>query len=285
MVHTESATVWERLREYAAAQSGPFTSQEALSWFRRHAPSKANDRTVRAHIRGACWNIGDRSKFSNREPFLTRIDRGLFRRATPDEIEQCRAGGAAEPSSSAAPRIVESRTGAPAASVSRPRGSATDTQVAEAARGSGEWHTDANVQSSLVTALATKGWRILSVANTATKERGIDVVASCDGQTAGIEVKGFPSRQYADPARAGETKRTRPSAQAAHWFSQAVLAAMRLREKQPDWRSVIALPEHPRYRALHSETVGSLAAAQIEVWWIDSEGRCILPAVDRHTAE
>jgi hypothetical protein len=75
----------------------------------------------------------------------------------------------------------------------------------------GEWHTEANVQALLVPALATDGWRILSVGNIATKEHGIDVIAARDGQTAGIEVKGFPSRAYADPARAGEQKRTSPS--------------------------------------------------------------------------
>lgn len=139
-------------------------------------------------------------------------------------------------------------------------------------RASEEWHTEANVQSSLVTALAADGWRILSVANTASKERGIDVIASRDGQTVGVEVKGFPSRGYADPARAGEVKRTSPSTQAGHWYSQAVLAAMRLRGKEPEWRSVIALPDFPRYRDLHAETVGSLAAARIDVWWLDEAG-------------
>lgn len=136
----------------------------------------------------------------------------------------------------------------------------------------GEWHTEASVQASLVTALAAEGWRILSVANTATKEHGVDVIASRDGQTVGIEVKGFPSRGYADPARAHEVKRTSPSTQAGHWYSQAVLAAMRLRGKEPTWRSVIALPDFPRYRDLHAETFGSLAAAQIEVWWVDKTG-------------
>lgn len=135
-----------------------------------------------------------------------------------------------------------------------------------------EWHTEANVQASLVTALAADGWRILSVANTATKEHGIDVIASRDGQTVGVEVKGFPSRNYADPARAGEVKRTAPSTQAAHWYSQAVLAAMRLRGKEPAWRAVIALPGFPRYRDLYAETTESLAAAQIEVWWVNETG-------------
>jgi len=47
---------------------------------------------------------------------------------------------------------------------------------------------------------------------------------------------------------------------------------MRLRGKEPTWRSVIALPDFPRYRDLHAETFGSLAAAQIEVWWVDKTG-------------
>jgi Holliday junction resolvase-like predicted endonuclease len=124
----------------------------------------------------------------------------------------------------------------------------------------------------LVTALAAEGWRILSVANTATKEHGIDVIASKEGQTVGVEVKGFPSRTYADPARSGESKRSSPTTQASHWYSQAVLAAMKLRGKEPAWRSVIALPDFPRYRDLHRQTRGSLEAAGIQVWWINEAG-------------
>ncbi len=47
---------------------------------------------------------------------------------------------------------------------------------------------------------------------------------------------------------------------------------MRLRGKEPTWRSVIALPDFPRYRDLQAETTGSLAAAQIDVWWLDQAG-------------
>lgn len=268
----EPVTVWDRLREYAATQSGPFTSQEVLSWFRRHAPSKANDRTVRTHVRGACWNVGDRSQFSNREPFLTRIDRGLFRRATIDEVEQWRSDNSVEPSTSAAEHGAEARTAA-AVSIAPTRADPLpEPQLGETERLSGVWHTEANVQSALVTALVTEGWRILSVANTASKEHGIDVAAARDSQTVGIEVKVFPSRGYADPARAGEAKRTSPSTQAGHWYAQAVLAAMRLRGKEPTWRSVIALPDFPRYRDLHAETAAPLAAAQIEIWWVDQVG-------------
>lgn len=135
-----------------------------------------------------------------------------------------------------------------------------------------EWHNEANVQAAVVTALASAGWRILAVANTSTKERGVDVIAELDGRIVGVEVKGFPSRGYADPRRSGEAKRTSPSTQAGHWFAQAVLAAMRLRGKEPGWGSVIALPDFPRYCDLYAETAGSLVAARIEVWWVHSDG-------------
>lgn len=176
-------------------------------------------------------------------------------------------------------RQVERRSPTPAASAQppAPAGRPRAQEVVAAGDSTEEWHTEANVQAALVTALAGKGWRILSVANTATKEHGIDVIAARDGRTVGVEVKGFPSRNYADPARAREAKRTIPSTQAGHWYSQAVLAAMRLRGKEPDWGSVIALPDFPRYRTLHAETEGSLAAAQIEVWWVDQTGAVDLP--------
>lgn len=268
-------SVWERLHEFARSQTGSFTSQEVISWFARHAPGQATDHTIRVHTRGASWNVGDRSQFSHREPFLTRIDRGLYRRATVEEIEQWRSENPVTPSR--VRRRPSTAFAAAEAQDARMPDRVREPQLANTARLSGEWHTEANVQSSLVTALAADGWSILSVANTSTKEHGIDVVAARDGQTVGIEVKGFPSRNYADSARAAETKRTSPSTQAGHWYSQAVLAAMRLRGKEPAWRSIIVLPDFRRYRELHAQTVGSLTAAQIEVWWIDQSGALLAP--------
>ena len=49
--------------------------------------------------------------------------------------------------------------------------------------------------------LSDLGWHIVSTADTASKERGVSVVAERAGETLGIEVNGFPSRGYTDPAR------------------------------------------------------------------------------------
>jgi hypothetical protein len=134
------------------------------------------------------------------------------------------------------------------------------------------WHREENVQAAVVASLVAGGWRILSVADTASKEHGIDVVATNGQRSVGVEVKGYPSRSYADRARAGEVKRTAPSTQAGHWYAQAVLAAMRLRGKRPDYESVIALPAFARYQNLYTETAASLQVAQIAMWWVSPDG-------------
>jgi hypothetical protein len=136
-----------------------------------------------------------------------------------------------------------------------------------------EWHTEARVQSVVVRYLVGAGWSITSVADTATREHGVDVLARRGDERLAIEVKGFPSRNYADPARAGETKRTQPSTQAKHWYAQAILAAMLSRARRLQHRSVIALPDFPRYRDLYAETAQSLKLSGIEVWWVSSDGR------------
>jgi Holliday junction resolvase-like predicted endonuclease len=109
----------------------------------------------------------------------------------------------------------------------------------------GEWHTESRVQSAVISFLVRNGWQIISAADTARREHGIDIVAVRQGYTVAIEVKGFPSRHYADPSRAGEEKRTQPSTQAKHWYAQAVLAAMLTRSRRRQDQAVIALPDFP----------------------------------------
>ena len=129
----------------------------------------------------------------------------------------------------------------------------------------------------MVTYLATSGWSVTSVADTATKERGIDIVARKDGTLIGVEVKGYPSKFYADPARAGRPKPTQPATQARVWYAGGLLAAMRLRGKNPSMRAVIALPDFPTYRALFADTKWSLDQCAIQVWWVNEAGEITEP--------
>lgn len=135
-----------------------------------------------------------------------------------------------------------------------------------------DWFWEGKVQVTVVRHLAHLGADLLRVADTASKARGTDIVAALDGKVLHIEVKGWPSSSYADPRRASEVKRTQPTVQAKHWYAMAVLSALRLRGKHPDDRVVIAFPEYARYRNLAGETAETLAAVDIEIWFVTESG-------------
>lgn len=146
------------------------------------------------------------------------------------------------------------------------------TLVTERPVSDDDWHTEAQVQAMVVAYLVRHGWQIISVADTARRERGIDVVAARESDTLAIEVKGFPGRGFADPRRRDEKKRAHPSGQATGWYGRAVLTAMLTRSRLPQARSVIALPDFGRYRDLFHETAESLEKCGIELWWVSKEG-------------
>lgn len=135
-----------------------------------------------------------------------------------------------------------------------------------------EWHWEGNVQAAVVAALVRAGWTIRRVADTALRERGVDVEAILDGRTALIEVKGFPSTFYAAGERAGEPKPTNPRLQAKHWLADAVFATLRLRSAQAAALVAIAVPEHPRYRTLVAEIAPALDRLAIAVLVVGQDG-------------
>lgn len=136
------------------------------------------------------------------------------------------------------------------------------------------WPWEGAVQEVFADVLLHRGWEIESLANTATKAHGIDVLARKQDRSLGTEVKGYPSTGYEDPARAGETKRRSPSGRARNWYAKGVLAALMLREAQPRRESLLVLPDDPRCRALFAATRTALAAAEVHVPLLRSNG-CI----------
>jgi len=127
--------------------------------------------------------------------------------------------------------------------------------------------------------LEHEGWRILSVADTATRQRGVDLDCERDGQRLMIEVKGYPSTGYRDPRRAGERKRTNPTLQARHWFAGALLTALRLRHRHPEAAVGLAFPDFPRYQTLLEETGAFLQKAGIVVYIVCEDGYIAGPEV------
>lgn len=74
-------TIWERLTECVAQLDEPFRASEIVGWFRRHHPD-VKEQSLRAHIQGATSNatVESRGPFASRQPLVTRIDHGVYRR-------------------------------------------------------------------------------------------------------------------------------------------------------------------------------------------------------------
>jgi hypothetical protein len=100
----------------------------------------------------------------------------------------------------------------------------------------------------------------------------VDVLAIKSPRRLGAELKGWPSIGYADPRRAAETKRTQPSTQAGHWFSQALFKAIMLLDSHPGHESLVVLPDYPRYEDLAQRTRTGRRAANIHVILLGRDG-------------
>lgn len=81
-----AATIWDRLEDCVQHLSEPFRASEIVGWFRRHYPD-VKEPSLRAHIQGATSNASavSRGPFANREPLITRIGHGLYRRFEGNE--------------------------------------------------------------------------------------------------------------------------------------------------------------------------------------------------------
>jgi hypothetical protein len=135
-----------------------------------------------------------------------------------------------------------------------------------------DWFYEDQVVKVIVSHLRGAGWTIDPLPSAALKERGVDIGATRGGEALLIEAKGYPSRYYRDPARRHEQKRTNPTNQAQHWYSDALLKAIRLQSKQPSAQIAMAFPEFPRYVRLFIDSATGLEKLGIIVFFIDAGG-------------
>ncbi len=128
------------------------------------------------------------------------------------------------------------------------------------------------MQSAVVRHLAADGWHIRRVADTASRERGVDVEADRDGLRLLVEVKGYPAATYARGKRAGQAKPTPAPLQARAYFSNALLSGVLLASEDDGARVALAFPAMETYRALAERSHQTLGRAGIELWLVDEDG-------------
>src|SRR2546430_910806 len=87
---------------------------------------------------------------------------------------------------------------------------------------------------NFVSYLVEGGWMIESETDTASRSRGIDIVAVNKQRRLAVEVKGFPATTYARGPKAGRPKPTPPTLQARHWLAEALLTTLLTRARHAD---------------------------------------------------
>lgn len=138
---------------------------------------------------------------------------------------------------------------------------AVNTKVSDTTQSS-HWFWEGNVQSGVVAFLVAQGHSIHSVANTATHQQGIDIIAEKDGESLWISVKGYPRG----------TDKTNPTVQAGHWFKQVIFDMIEYRQRDQNVFLAVALPDFPRYRKLASKITWFQSAARFSYYWVSENG-------------
>jgi len=135
-----------------------------------------------------------------------------------------------------------------------------------------DWFWEGNVVEAIARFLEEDGWTVVGKADTQSKERGVDIQAMRNGWTLLVEAKGYPSKNYRDPRRAGHVKPTNPTNQAQRWYSHALLKAMRLQTKHPEALVALGFPDFPRYRTLFEDTHDGLVKLGVAMLMVRVDG-------------
>lgn len=246
--------IHELLRDCAHDLREPFTVGEVVRWFASRYPDVAAS-AVRAHVQAMTGNVPNRAEnhphLGSRPPVLRRVARGQYARWTGSAM------GARESAEISTVRpVIEQNL------------SSRSDDVTE------DWFWEGNIQSRLLTYLFAEGYHVLRVADTRSREGGTDVIARREGRLLHVEVKGWPSSRYRDPAKAHLAKPTLAATQARVWFNDAVVHALRLRDAHVDEDVAMCLPDQGTYRNLLRGVGLSLTACRIGVLLIDERGQC-----------
>lgn len=142
-----------------------------------------------------------------------------------------------------------------------PQASPQQNQPTDAPKSS-HWFWEGNVQSNLINLLVSQKYQIRSVADTASHQTGIDIIAEKDGKKLWVSVKGYPRG----------TEKTNASTQSRHWFTHAIFDIIEYRERDKEAFLAAAFPDFPSYRNLAKKITWLKSAAKFVYIWVKEDG-------------
>lgn len=232
-------------RRLARRGGSPFSPAKLIAEA-RSAGSNYPETTLRTFIAGPmCLNSPDHHAVQYGD--LIRVSHGAYRLASPEDAS--------------AATVVE-----------EPEAPVSDEAVENDDAPEAAWFWEGNVQAAVVRHLAAEGWHIRRVADTASRERGVDVEADRDGMRLLVEVKGYPAATYARGKRAGQPQPTPAPLQARAYFSNALLSGVLMSGDHEGARVALAFPAMETYRALAERSQAALGRAGIELWLVEEDG-------------
>lgn len=125
------------------------------------------------------------------------------------------------------------------------------------------WYWEGNVQAQIVKYLAGRNYSILSVANTAARTSGKDIVAINNaGQELWVSVIGYPDKSQ--------------NTQARHWFSSAIFDLVLYKDGNPNVKLAIGLPYgFATYTNLASRIIWLKGALPYTIIWVKESGEVL----------
>jgi len=122
------------------------------------------------------------------------------------------------------------------------------------------WYWEGNIQAVLASYLAKNEFRMMSIANTASRKSGKDIEAiTPEGKTLWISVKGWRDKSKNNQAR--------------HSFSQGILDIILYRDESKDVELALAFPDgFSTYHNLTKRIKWFQELAKFKIFWISKEG-------------
>jgi hypothetical protein len=137
------------------------------------------------------------------------------------------------------------------------------------AGGAKSWFWEGNVQAVVVRSLSAQDYIIRSVADTASRQQGKDIIAERNGTPLWITVKGYPK----------DTSKTPASTQAGHGFKQAIFDIIEYRGESEIAELGVALPDFRRYRSLAKKIDWFQSVAKFSYYWVRKNGEISIESI------